>query len=105
MPVVAVGCFGLTKKTLWLCLLTLDEEYILCDGRNLKVHPDIVSDFTDMPFLDKSFKLVVFDPPHSLKVGKNSWLAKKYGKLPEDWPRVINKGIEESENSVGKGIH
>lgn len=24
-----------------------DEEYILCDGRNLKVHPDIVSDFTD----------------------------------------------------------
>lgn len=31
-----------------------DEEYILCDGRNLKVHPDIVSDFTDMPFLDKS---------------------------------------------------
>ena len=66
-----------------------DEEYILCDGRNLKVHPDIVSDFTDMPFLDKSFKLVVFDPPHLLKVGKNSWLAKKYGKLPEDWPRVL----------------
>ena len=72
-----------------------DEEYILCDGRNLKVHPDIVSDFTDMPFLDKSFKLVVFDPPHLLKVGKNSWLAKKYGKLPEDWPRVIKKGIDE----------
>lgn len=61
-----------------------DEEYILCDGRNLKVHPDIVSDFIDMPFLDKSFKLVVFNPPHLLKVGKNSWLAKKYGKLPED---------------------
>lgn len=25
----------------------------------------------------------------------NSWLAKKYGKLPEDWPRVIKKGIDE----------
>ena len=74
-----------------------DEEYILCDGRNLKVHPDIVSDFTDMPFLDKSFKLVVFDPPHLLKVGQNSWLAKKYGKLPEDWPRVIKKGIDECQ--------
>lgn len=72
-----------------------DEEYILCDGRNLKVHPDIVSDFTDMPFLDKSFKLVVFDPPHLLKVGKDSWLAKKYGKLPEDWPRLIKKGVDE----------
>ena len=34
-------------------------------------------------------------PPHLLKVGKNSWLAKKYGKLPEDWPRVIKKGIDE----------
>lgn len=61
----------------------------------LTIIPDIVSDFTDMPFLDKSFKLVVFDPPHLLKVGQNSWLAKKYGKLPEDWPRVIKKGIDE----------
>lgn len=26
MPVVAVGCFGLTKKTLWLCLLTLGTK-------------------------------------------------------------------------------
>ena len=72
-----------------------DEEHTLCDGRSLKVHPDIISDFTDMPFLDESFKLVVFDPPHLLKAGKNSWLAKKYGKLPEDWPRVIKKGIDE----------
>ncbi len=63
--------------------------------KRLKVHPDIVSDFTNMPFLNESFKLVVFDPPHLLNVGKESWLAKKYGKLPEDWPRVIKKGIDE----------
>ena len=49
-----------------------DEEHTLCDGRSLKVHPDIVSDFTDMPFLDESFKLVVFDPPHLLTAGKDS---------------------------------
>ena len=24
-----------------------DEEHTLCDGRSLKVHPDIVSDFTE----------------------------------------------------------
>lgn len=72
-----------------------DEEHTLCDGRSLKVHPDIVSDFTDMPFLDESFKLVVFDPPHLLKAGKNSWLAQKYGKLPEDWQRLIKKGFDE----------
>ena len=68
-----------------------DEEHTLCDGRSLKVHPDIVSDFTDMPFLDESFKLVVVDPPHLLKAGKNSWLAQKYGKLPEDWQRKSRK--------------
>ena len=48
-----------------------------------------------MPFLDESFKLVVFDPPHLLKVGNNSWLVKKYGRLPEDWPRLIKRGIDE----------
>lgn len=72
-----------------------DEEHTLCDGRSLKVHPDIVSDFTNMPFLDESFKLVVFDPPHLLKAGNNSWLVKKYGRLPEDWPRLIKRGIDE----------
>ena len=76
-----------------------DEEHTLCDGRSLKVHPDIVSDFTNMPFLNESFKLVVFDPPHLLNVGKESWLAKKYGKLPEDWPRVIKKGIDERDKA------
>lgn len=72
-----------------------DEEHTLCDGRSLKVHPDIVSDFTNIPFSDESFKLVVFDPPHLLKVGEGSWLAKKYGKLPNNWPRIIKKGVDE----------
>lgn len=53
-----------------------DEEHTLCDSRSLKVHPDIVSDFTNMPFLNKSFKLVVFDPPHLVKAGRDSWLAR-----------------------------
>lgn len=72
-----------------------NEEHILCDGRNLKVHPDLIADFTNLPFLAKSFKLVVFDPPHLVKVGENSWLAKKYGKLSEDWPRLLKQGFNE----------
>lgn len=70
-----------------------EEECVLCDGRKLQIHPDIISDFSNMPFLNESFKLVVFDPPHLLNVGKESWLAKKYGKLPEDWPRVIKREL------------
>lgn len=72
-----------------------DFEDTLCDGRQLKVHPDIVADFRNMPFKDNTFSLVIFDPPHLLKVGQNSWLCKKYGKLNKTWPVDIKKGFNE----------
>lgn len=49
---------------------------ILCDGRKLDIKPDIIGDFRSIPFDDNIFHMVVFDPPHLLKVGENSWLAK-----------------------------
>lgn len=67
----------------------------LCDGRKLEVKPDVVADFRNMPFADNSFYLVVFDPPHLLKAGDNSWLAKKYGKLDENWRNDIAQGFRE----------
>lgn len=59
-----------------------DEECTLCDGRNLEVHPDVVGDFRNIPFEDATFRLVVFDPPHLVRLGANSYTAHKYGKLP-----------------------
>ncbi len=38
----------------------------LCDGREYEVNPDIVADFTELPFESETFSLVVFDPPHLL---------------------------------------
>ena len=35
----------------------------LCDGRTFEVSPDIQADFTNMPYPDNSFNMVVFDPP------------------------------------------
>lgn len=67
----------------------------LCDGRKLDVQPDMIADCTDLPFEDETFNMVVFDPPHLLKVGPNSWLCKKYGKLPENWQAFINDSIHE----------
>lgn len=67
----------------------------LCDGRKLDIEPDIVGDFRNIPFDDNTFSMVVFDPPHLLKVGENSWLAKKYGKLSESWPTDIKQGFLE----------
>ena len=71
-------------------------EDTLCDGRLLEVKPDIIADFRNMPFADESFYMVVFDPPHLLKAGDDSWLAKKYGKLnPDTWQQDIAEGFNE----------
>jgi SAM-dependent methyltransferase len=68
----------------------------LCDGRKLIISPDTIADFRDIPFADNSFYLVVFDPPHLIKVGDTSWLAKKYGKLDKvTWRDDIQKGFNE----------
>ena len=70
-------------------------EDTLCDGRKLVINPDILGDFRCMPFEDCVFHLVVFDPPHLLKVGDKSWLAKKYGKLSHNWKEDIKQGFRE----------
>lgn len=71
------------------------EAHILCDGRTLNITPDLEMDFTDMPFPDNKFKLIVFDPPHMNKLGKNSWMAKKYGVLGKTWQEDISRGFSE----------
>src|SRR5690554_1669738 len=72
------------------------EEHILCDGRKLSIQPDIIADFRNLPFKNNSFKMVVFDPPHLLKLGKTSWMAKKYGVLDKNWKEDITKGFQEA---------
>lgn len=70
-------------------------EDTLCDGRTLEVKPDVMADFREMPFEDESFYLVVFDPPHLARVGDNAWMAKKYGKLGDNWQDDIRRGFAE----------
>lgn len=64
-------------------------------NRSLVIAPDMVADFTDLPFADSIFPLVVFDPPHLVRAGRNSWLAKKYGKLGVKWQDDIRAGFAE----------
>ena len=68
---------------------------VLCDGRKLIIKPDVLADFRNMPFANKSFKLVVFDPPHLIRAGENSWLSKKYGVLKNTWRQDIKQGFNE----------
>ena len=72
-----------------------DESHVLSDGRDLLVSPDVVGDFTSIPFPDETFSLVVFDPPHMTSLGENSWLARKYGRLLGDWRCEIREGFNE----------
>lgn len=81
------------KNTIYMDNRELTD--ILCDGRTLKIKPDVVGDFRNMPFTDDSFYLVVFDPPHLLKIGENSYMAKKYGKLNSTWKEDIKRGFKE----------
>lgn len=70
-----------------------DHEFY--PNRYIEIKPDTVCDFTDLPFEDNSFKLVVFDPPHLLKAGDTSWLVLKYGKLDDNWENMIRDGFNE----------
>ena len=63
--------------------------------RHLVIDPDIQCDFTDLPFDQESFNLVVFDPPHLINLRENSWMRKAYGSLDGDWRPIIRKGVQE----------
>lgn len=76
------------------------EWEIDVNGRNpyrkhLEVRPDIVCDFTKLPFAESSFYLVIFDPPHVKNLSDKSWFKKEYGSLDDGWETVINRGFHE----------
>ncbi|EBR9859536.1 class I SAM-dependent methyltransferase, partial [Salmonella enterica subsp. enterica serovar Chester] len=73
------------------------EQHILCDGRELDINPDVIADFRNLPFPDKSFEMVIFDPPHLVRAGENGWQRKKYGALDkESWRDDLTKGFGEA---------
>ncbi|MBR6020917.1 MAG: class I SAM-dependent methyltransferase [Kiritimatiellae bacterium] len=63
--------------------------------RHLCVKPDMLVDFTRMPFADSTFYLVVFDPPHLKHVGETAWMARKYGVLKGNWKGMLKDGFWE----------
>lgn len=78
----------------------LDRQEIWRSGKGKSVRyciikPDVLADFRAMPFPNESFYHIVFDPPHLKSIGDTAWMAKKYGKLPEDWMPYIHDGFHE----------
>ncbi len=89
--------FHFDKENPEVLFMDIRSEDILCsDGRKIKVRPDLVADFTNMPFKDDFFKLVIFDPPHDMYAGKNSYTSQKYGNLNKNnWQQDLKKGFDE----------
>lgn len=94
------------SRTIWF-----DKHHpavVYCDSRNeiytgiwreserqCEIKPDIQVDFTNLPFADDSFYLVIFDPPHLKQAGQTTWMAKKYGRLSKNWPQMLHDGFRE----------
>ena len=76
----------------------------LSSGHVIDVNPDVLADWTlGLPFDDETYNLVLFDPPHLIHAGDNSWLAKKYGTLnPENWQEIIKIGFDEGMRVLKK---
>lgn len=90
-------CFGSIKMIVVLYFVTADEKsiYFVTEGF-FEVNPDTVCDFRKLPFPDKSFFLICFDPPHLLQAGETSWIKKKYGSLNRlTWSEDLSKGFDE----------
>lgn len=77
-------------------LSVVDRSHGKPDGRRiLRVAPDAVIDFRDLPYASGTFHLVVMDPPHLTRVGPRSWLGAKYGRLGRTWQDDLRAGISE----------
>lgn len=73
-----------------------NEEHLLTNGQTIKIKPDMVMDFRELPFEDCKFKVVIFDPPHRFNLTNESDFIKKYGSLKkETWKEDIAKGFTE----------
>ena len=99
--IIDVAC---GSKMFWFDKHNEDVEF--CDIRKVPYHeyyphryieisPDTVCDFTDLPFENESYYLVVFDPPHLTRAGDTSWTALKYGCLKGDWRKMLREGFQE----------
>jgi tRNA G10 N-methylase Trm11 len=85
-------CCG--KRMMWF-----DKEHPNCiyNDTRLEINPNTTQDFRKLDFNDKSFKLVVFDPPHLIGGNfKGSNMQNDYGDLNKNtWRDDLTKGFNE----------
>lgn len=103
-PVLDACCggrhFWFDKRDARAIFVDKRRETIVWGGRqrpgrcDTVIDPDVVADFKALPFADDSFACVVWDPPHGY-FGRNSIMAKSYGRLEDDWESMLREGFLE----------
>jgi SAM-dependent methyltransferase len=73
------------------------EKGFMKTRQNFEVNPDIIGDFRQLPFEDSTFKMVVFDPPHTIRPKEEGGvIAERYGRLTtKTWADDLQKGFQE----------
>lgn len=73
-----------------------NPNVLFCDKRE-EVNPNQILDFTDLPFFNERFSLVIFDPPHIApnRGSQKSFMVQKYGKLSPNYKEDLTKGFLE----------
>ncbi len=83
------------KDTLYIDIREEEKGFIPWRS-NREVKPDMLADYRSLPFKDKQFKLIVWDPPHIKSKGMSCRMTKSYGALnPETWQNDLQKGFKE----------
>jgi len=61
------------------------------------IEPDIQADFTDLPFKNNRFNMVVFDPPHTIRNKEEGGvIAERYGRFTiASWEKELALGFSE----------
>lgn len=101
------GCKVIVQATSIKQAINIAADWAEQTGEgHFEVKPDILGDFTNMPYPDNYFKMVVFDPPHLKKTSDketaSGWQMIKYGYLGQGWQETIRKGFAECFRVLAK---
>ena len=62
----------------------------------IEIKPDVLADFTELPFEDETFFHVVMDPPHyTERAAGKGHILKHYGCLFPGWQEMLTEGFRE----------
>jgi len=91
--IILDACCG--KRMMWF---NKNHPLVIYHDQRAEVLPTRVGDFRKLDFADKSFKLVVIDPPHDIFHRKkgDSGFEDNFGRLdPDTWGDDLKRGLSE----------